>query len=206
MSPAGVPDALPFTLVQRRGAMLVTHRSFRFRCVCGQMHTGSPNYGFTAPDAFVGQPPQVKAAAAYSRDFCAYVDTQGQRFYFARALLRVPIQLSDDPFMWGLWVQLGLEDYRQYLDAYERSDADFCLTAWIRNNLPVYPPTDGMPVQLVPQAGRQLATVRIPRNDHRLALDFNEGIAPARAARIAATFCLAGVKGPAPAEGTPIPL
>ncbi len=182
----------------------MVRKGFRFRCVCGQMHTGSPNYGFTAPDAFVGQPPQVKAAAAYGRDFCAYEDPQGQRFHFARAVLLVPIQGCDDPFVWGVWVQFRSDDYRRYLDAYEQTDAQFSFDAWIGNTLPVYPPTDGMPVQLVSRPGQQLATLRIPPGDHRLALDFNEGITPEMAARIAATFCLAGVKGSAP-NATPIP-
>jgi len=169
----------------------VAEKRFIYKCVCGESHEGSPNYGFPAPDAFLLQPDSVKAAGAHSRDFCAYQDRHGQRLHFARVALAVPIQGSDDSFLWGLWVQLGLDDYRQYLDAYEQENAKFRFSGWIRNNLPFYPPTDGIPVSVVPRGGRQLASIQVPKFEHRLSADVHEGMEPLWAAKLAASFCLA---------------
>ena len=164
---------------------------FSFKCACGQVHEGAPNYGFTAPDSFMAQPEKVRAAAVHRRDLCAYETTSGERLYFARALLALPIQGRDDPFMWGIWVQLGFEDYQKYLDAYERADAQFRFEVRIANTLPFYPETAGLPALLVPRSGRQLATVQLAPGTHRLSLDFNEGLDLLVAAKIAASICLA---------------
>ncbi len=172
-------------------------KSFAFQCACGERHVGPPNHGFTMPIALAIQPEKVQAAAVRSRDFCAFEGTDGQRYYFARVLLPVPIQGSDDPFMWGIWVQLEAPDYRQYLDAYEQTEPQFRFKAWIRNDLPFYPQTDGLPIQLVSRAGGKLPTVEMQPLPHRLSIDMQEGMTQEMAAKMAASFCLAGKRASA---------
>jgi hypothetical protein len=167
-------------------------KAFAFECACGERHVGSPNYAFSAPNAFMEQPDEVKKAAAFSRDFCAFQSLQGPRYYFARALLALPIQRCDDPFQWGIWVQLEHADYQQYLDAYGNTDSEFEFTAWLRNDLPFYPPTDGLKVRLVSRLGGKLPVVQMERMGDPLSTDLHDGMAQELAARIAATFCLAG--------------
>ena len=175
--------------------------TFAYDCACGRRHEGSPSFGFVAPDAFAAQSQEIQEAGTRSRDFCAYENSLG-RFYFTRALLAVPIQGFDSFFHWNLWVQLGSEDYQRYLNVYEKSGSRDQFLATIRNALPQYPNTDGVPVKIVRLPGNVLPQSLVPPMNHQLAIDYQGGMTAEMAARIASAVCSA-VTGRAAEASTP---
>ena len=85
---------------------------FSFTCsCCGEIHEGSPSFGFKAPDPWLGLSDDVKERGQIDDDLCKYKDEDGFH-YFARVIIEVPIHGVTEPFMWGVWVSLSEESFK----------------------------------------------------------------------------------------------
>jgi hypothetical protein len=67
----------------------------------------------------------------------------GQHFFF-RACLEIPIENTDERFLWGLWVSVSKENFGRYLDTFDEAKPTGRYFSWLGNNLPGYPSVRGL--------------------------------------------------------------
>jgi hypothetical protein len=157
---------------------------FSFKCqCCGDVHEGSPSFGFKAPDPYLEQPQAVQAAGSLESDTCTYTDEDGPHF-FIRVILEVPIHGVTEPFLWGVWVSLSEVNYRRYLETWDAPDPNDCYFGWLCNYLPYYDNTFALKTQVHPSADGARPTIELEMCEHPLALDFHHGISVEKAQRI----------------------
>jgi hypothetical protein len=158
---------------------------FSFKCSsCGKIHEGSPSIGFRAPDPYLEQTKQIQDAGTLSSDLCRYKDEDGEHF-FVRACLEIPIHGVSDPFLWGIWVSLSKKNYDRYVETYDAPDTSDDYFGWLCNYLPYYEKTYALKTQVRPRADGHRPYVVLEKTDHRLSIDFHEGITVERAQEIA---------------------
>ena len=87
--------------------------SFKCRC-CGEMHEGSPSFGFVVPDQYASLTDEQKAEmGTLSEDFCTITRANGTD-RFIRAVLEIPIHGIESPFLFGVWVSLSEKGFNRY--------------------------------------------------------------------------------------------
>lgn len=93
-----------------------------------------------------------EARVKESSDLCAIWgrDPDEPHRYFVRSLLWVGLLDADDQTAWGLWVEIGEDDFHRVVERW--SDADQAeeppIRAVIANHIPNYPETIGLPATL----------------------------------------------------------
>ena len=109
---------------------------FSFKCSsCGEIHEGSPSFGFKAPDPYLEQSKEIQDEGQLGSDLCFFQDEDGKH-YFIRVILEIPIQGVEGPFMWGVWVSLSEQSYQRYIETYDSPDTNDCYFGWLCNHLP----------------------------------------------------------------------
>jgi hypothetical protein len=139
---------------------------FAFKCTCcGEIHEGSPSIAFHAPDHYAGLSEEHKASMGkLSSDFCSI--THGENTdYFIRAVLEVPIDGVEDPFLWGIWVSLSKKSFDRYWETYEDPEEGECFFGWVCNEISVYPYPATRAADVVLQTNNQRPKVVLHRND-----------------------------------------
>lgn len=160
---------------------------FSFKCSsCGEIHEGSPSFGFRAPDPYLEQSEDVQSAGELGSDLCWYEDVDGMH-YFIRVCLEVPIHGVSEPFLWGVWVSLSKETFDRYVETYDSPDINDCYFGWLCNYLPCYENTYALKTQVHPRPDGDRPLIDLEDNDHPLSIDFHRGIAIERAQEIAET-------------------
>jgi hypothetical protein len=162
---------------------------FAFKCTCcGEVHEGSPSIAFRAPDHYAGLTEEHKASMGkLSNDFCSI--THGENTdYFVRAVLEVPIDGVEDPFLWGVWVSLSKKSFDRYWETYEDPVEGECFFGWVCNEISVYPYPTTRPADVALQTNNQRPKVVLHRNDQeddQLVSDQVDGISVTRAQELA---------------------
>jgi hypothetical protein len=158
---------------------------FNFKCsCCGNVHEGSPSFGFRAPDPYLEQPKDVQKAGSLGSDLCRYTDEDGEHF-FVRACLEIPIHGMSEPFMWGVWVSLSERSFDRYVETYDHPDTSESYFGWLCNYLPYYESAYALKARVHPREGGDRPFVVLEKTDHPLSVDFHEGITVSRAQEIA---------------------
>jgi hypothetical protein len=164
---------------------------FSFKCSsCGEIHEGSPSFGFNAPDPYLEQDESVQNQGELGSDLCHYEDEDGMH-YFVRVIIGIPIIGVTDPFMWGVWVSLSKESYDHYVETYDNPDTDKGYFGWVCNYLPYYENTHALATDVQPEEGGQRPTLKLHETDHELYDDFINGISIEKAQKIA-EICMHG--------------
>lgn len=168
-----------------------TTDAFRYTCsCCGELHEGSPSFGYKAPDAWLSQPEAVQKKGQIGSDLCFYEDEDGKH-YFARTVIEVPIHGIDEPFTWGVWVSLSEKSYNHYIDTWEQAEPDYGYFGWVCNRLPYYDNTYALATDVYPQNGGNRPLLHLHETEHALYHDFKNGISAEKAQEIA-ELCLHG--------------
>ncbi len=158
---------------------------FSFRCsCCGEVHEGSPSFGFRAPAPYLEQSEAVREAGNLGTDLCRYSDEDGEHF-FIRVCLEVPIHGVEEPFLWGVWVSLSESSFARYLETYDSPDTHDRYFGWFSNYLPYYESTYALKTEVYPRAGGERPCIVLEQTDHPLAVDFHQGISVEKAQAIA---------------------
>ena len=163
----------------------------KFECAsCGQIHEGSPSFGYDAPAPFLEQTEEVQEKGKLTSDTCTYKDEDGQHF-FIRVALEVPIQGVEDPFVWGVWVSLSEDSFVHYVENYEIPEPGKIYFGWLCNYLPYYKNTYALAMDVHPRSGG-IRPYLVPHNsEHELVIDYFEGLSYDKAAEIA-ELCMHG--------------
>jgi hypothetical protein len=158
---------------------------FSFKCsCCGEIHEGSPSFGFRAPDPYLEQAKEVQEAGELTTDLCRYRDADGEHF-FIRVCLEVPIHGVEEPFLWGVWVSLSERNFNRYVQTYDDCDTNDCYFGWFMNYLPCYEKTYALKTDVHPRAGGTRPYIVLERTEHPLSADFHQGISIQRAQELA---------------------
>jgi hypothetical protein len=162
---------------------------FKFQCSsCGEIHEGSPSFGFSAPDPYTSLSDEQKALmATLTGDFCT-ITHEEVTDRFIRAVLEVPIHGVENPFLWGLWVSLSEKSFNLYRETYEDPVAGEGYFGWVCNQIALYPYEHPRPTDVIVQAGRDRPKLLLHRGEPEadpLVVDQVHGISVARAQELA---------------------
>ncbi|CAA0090549.1 Uncharacterised protein [BD1-7 clade bacterium] len=164
---------------------------FSFTCsCCGNIHEGSPSFGFKAPDPWLMQPEEIKANGKINDDLCYYTDADGTH-YFARVIIEIPIHGVTEPFMWGVWVSLSEKSYNHYVDTWDEPDTSNGYFGWFCSELPYYASTHSLATDVFPQSEGARPLLCLHETDHEFYHDFTNGISIEKAQKIA-ELCMHG--------------
>ena len=154
--------------------------------LCGEYHDELMlDLRLTLPDVvFELDEEQRRARAALWDDFCAF---EGR--HFVRGLLELPIPELGDQFGYGVWVEVGEDDWHRLADLWrdERGADSPPFPGRLANELVPYRGTRGLPVMLQLGAVSRLPSVTVVETSHPLRGDQEHGIAAARAHELART-------------------
>jgi hypothetical protein len=139
-------------------------------------------YGARAPFA-AGQIPaaELEARLELGDDQCVIDDER----FFLRA--RLPLAVSDapQPFVWGVWVEVSEAQFDRAAELWELADApaEPAMPCTLATQLPCYPDTLGLPVQLQHQRAGEVPSAML-EGDHVLAVEQQQGITLQRVKQI----------------------
>ncbi|MEX6505123.1 DUF2199 domain-containing protein [Jiella sp. M17.18] len=167
---------------------------FRFTCACcGEVQDGVPSFAAAAPLHYESlTEDEQRERGRLSGEVCIIDD----RLFFVRALLRIPVIGSEDPFVWNIWASLSAQSFEEYAAHYDdpaRTDFGpyFC---WLSAALPTYPSLDELRSSLHLQPIGQRPLIELAPSDHPLSLEQRQGISAQRLGEIFAA-CVHGAGG-----------
>lgn len=157
---------------------------FRFQCACcGEWQEGVPGFGVELPiycDAMSAS--ERDQRCSFDREVC----TLDNEFYFVRGSIEIPVEGTDELFVWGVWVSLSQVSAAEYLENFgspSRADRGPYF-GWLSNELPVYPTTLNLKTKLhIRDLGIRPA-IELEPTDHPLAVEQRNGMTIARVAEI----------------------
>ena len=149
-----------------------------FTCAtCGESHVGSPkSFAADFPDMYANLNREERdARATVGSDQCI-ID---QKWFFVRGCLEIPINGSNEPFLWGLWASVREEVFDEISDCWElksREKLHGPFKGRLANALSVYPETLNLHLQILlqPLASRPLFIIEDV--DHPMAIEQRSGI------------------------------
>lgn len=102
--------------------------------------------------------------------------------FFLYGSIEIPIHGHPSPFIWGVWVQVSEERFFWYQDLLEvaRREANEPFEAVLATDIPFYPPTLELPVQVTIQPMGTRPLFRLALANHQLGQDQALGVAPER--------------------------
>jgi hypothetical protein len=161
---------------------------FAFRCKsCGEVHEGSPSFGYDTPWHYARLSEEEKKALAQISPDCCKITYEDQTDHFLRAVLEIPIHGIDEPFLWGVWVSVSERTFLRYSDTAEDPDGSDSYFGRVCNRLPYYPDTIGLRTNVRPRKGGLRPFLELHRSDqdHPLVHDLYSGITIRKAQEIA---------------------
>lgn len=161
-------------------------KRFKFTCsCCGEIHEGSPSFGFSAPHYYhILSEKDKEYIAKLSDDLCV-ITYENQTDRFVRAILEIPIGGCDEPFLWGVWVSLSEENFHRYCENFDSDTYQDEYFGWFCSQLPYYPDTLSLKAKVHVTPGGQRPELELESTDHQLSIDFHDGITWEQAVRIA---------------------
>jgi hypothetical protein len=147
---------------------------FRFKCgSCDEWHEGAPSLACQVPDLLLSVPPQERKARVDLNSDAAVLD---KKRFFVRACMQVPINGTQEHFLWGLWAEVSRDDFFAYCESSEKGIVTGPYRGTLANFLPFYPDCLGIPVSLELQPGDQRPLLFTPEGDSSLARHLREGM------------------------------
>ncbi len=181
-------------------------KTFEFKCAdCGEIHRGSPSFGYDKPAEYFIVPEEERArAVTLTEDLCAIAPpahiTDGATAYFIRTILDVPIEGADDPFTWGVWVSQSQENFDRYRNSFGIDQTGETSFGWLGVFMPPYnrralnERTEYLACDVHWGAPGQRPTVTLHECDHPLYRDQQNGLSWDRAIEIAQAIMHGGEK------------
>ncbi len=142
---------------------------------CDLEHVGFPAITRIYPDIIAEKLKEVSTdRLRIGNDTCRIMYPKPRRS-FVRANLDIPVIDEDEPLQYGLWVELSEEDFDQYL-RYEKINIPLILDGWLANEVPDFPDTLGIPVQMVTRAFPLRPLLQPVEDDNDLWHAFESGL------------------------------
>lgn len=130
----------------------IMQSSFSFTCrVCGQTHVGQPGFEFAVPYHYFNLSDEQKSSIAQiDSDFCK-IDHGHQVDHFVRGVLEVPVQGTELMFSWLVWVAVDAQTFAEHQTRLTAPGVDVVRSGWLSNQLPGYPDTLGLLLNVHPR-------------------------------------------------------
>lgn len=124
----------------------------------------------------------AERAASDLGDEQCILQADGQRHFFVRACLDVPIRSTGRDFTWGVWVSLSEISFQEMSDQWEDPSRTSLgpYFGWLCTRIPGYPDTVLLKTMVHQREVGQRPTVELEPTDHPLSVDQRDGIEPAR--------------------------
>jgi hypothetical protein len=149
---------------------------------CGQTHIGTPhNFAFDAPWPWYTTPKSERErGCTLTEDYCTLFNQD----FFIRGCLEVPVIGESDPLIWGIWVSLGPDHFRQYRSRPDPIPNEGPYFGWMCSRLQVYPDTLLLKTHVHRRQGMR-PLIELEPTDHPLAIEQRNGVTRARVREIA---------------------
>ncbi|MBR0896963.1 DUF2199 domain-containing protein [Bradyrhizobium tropiciagri] len=161
---------------------------FRFKCAsCDEWHEGMPGFGAEAPLYFYSLPDDERAGRCVLDADTCIVD---QKYFFVRGSLEIPVHGEDEPFIWGVWVSLSEQRFREFvacLGLAERAHVG-PFFGWLSAEIDMYPSTENLKTHLHLRDNGVRPYIELEPTNHPLAVEQREGITVDRVAEIYAHY------------------
>ena len=149
----------------------------RWRCsVCGEEHEGLPlDRAYDSPTYWDG--PRNRDDWL-TQDLCTWTDDAGERAYFIRGVLHVPVPELDDSLRYGVWTSLSEKSFERVLELWDEPARmeEEPYFGWLMNSLPNYPETLRLPSDVVTADLELRPNILLHDGDHPLVREQRVGI------------------------------
>ena len=159
-----------------------------FTCsICGQEHPGPPTaYSSTAPARWFELTEDQMESSTLDGDMCS-ISAEDEREFFLRANVELEVTGAEDPLVFSAWVKLSPDDMARIMARWESPgrDSDPAYPGVLANDLPGYPQTIGLEVEIHTREVGDRSRAVITPTDHPLADQQWEGMSPGQLQGIA---------------------
>jgi hypothetical protein len=152
---------------------------------CGAEHDGVPlDWAYDRPVYWEGPRSEDDWL---SEDLCTWTDDAGERTYFIRGVLHVPIPELGETLGYGVWSSLSESSFERVYELWDnpaRVEEDPYF-GWLSNTLPGYPDTLSLPLDVVVDEIDKRPSLVLHDGDHLLIEEQRRGITLERVQAIA---------------------
>ncbi len=160
---------------------------------CGAFHAELPLcYGTPAPDLWEALSAEEQAEQGeLTPDLCVIADTS----FFVRGHLEIPIQGTDELFIYSVWASLSETNYARtralWNDPARAQEPPYF--GWLSTSLPGYPETLNLKTLVHTRAVGLVPWIELEPTDHPLAVEQRTGITWERIQALAELLCGSGL-------------
>jgi hypothetical protein len=152
---------------------------------CGAEHEGVPlDWAYDRPVYWDGARNEHDWL---TEDLCTWTDDAGERSYFIRGVLHVPIPETGGTLGYGVWSSLSEKSFKRVSELWDDparvEEAPYF--GWLSNSLPGYPETLNLPLDVVVQEIDKRPSLVLHEGDHPLIEEQRRGISVDRVHEIA---------------------
>jgi hypothetical protein len=142
------------------------------------------SFAFEAPVYWYEMPETERPHRAVLDEELCTIDG---RYFFIKALIRIPVHESLDVFEWVVWISLSAASFQHVLATWEQSGREFepPYFGWLSSQIPGYPATLNLKTNVHTRTRGERPTVELEPTDHPLALEQRTGISLTRIREIA---------------------
>ena len=161
-----------------------------FDCaICRQHHPILPlSFSIKAPDAAIRIPAAEQSRrVVLSADQCVVDDTA---FYLRGRIILPILDLPAEPFVWGLWAEVGPRDFIRTQALWKQAgrETELPFRGYLDSDLFLYPSTVNLEVSVQTQVVGRRPHFAVLSDTHPLAQEQRNGITLERVRQIAATL------------------
>ena len=129
---------------------------------------------FAEPHHYLGLGDMQRSNSTLDSDMCVIEKED----FFVRCVLPIPItDVADYEFMWGVWVSLSRENFRKYVELFDKTDRrEESYFGWLCNRVPTYVDTLHLKTNIHLQPHPSRPRVDLELTDHPLTVDQKQGI------------------------------
>jgi hypothetical protein len=141
---------------------------------CGEVHSGIPGYSVDAPWPWYTTPESERGTSVLTEDHCILLGKD----YFIRGCIEIPVTSENDPFIWGVWVSLSLDNFNreQRLRNDPQRTEEPPYFGWLSSRIQVYPDTLLLKVRVHSRRVGVAPSIELEPTDHPLAVEQRIGI------------------------------
>ena len=151
----------------------------KFTCrTCGTEHdTDQISFGADSPVQWTMISDEQCAASELGDEQCV-IELDGERHYYLRACLDIPIRSTDRALTWGVWVSLSEKSFLEISDHWEdplRTNLGPYF-GWLCTKIPEYPDTVFLKTMVHQRPVGERPFVELEPTNHPLLVDQRDGI------------------------------
>ncbi len=111
-------------------------------------------------------------------DICSWTDDAGERSYFIRGVLHIPVPELNDSLRYGVWSSLSKQSFERVLELWEdpAGAEEPPYFGWLSNSLPGYPETLNLKTDVMTAEVDLRPHIVLHDGDHPMIREQQEGI------------------------------